>query len=143
MTVDLPTTSVVEFRRAAWPLLRRNTGGVVVMDLYLTWAALGASACILGFGLVGLTFSAMSWWFVLVGLVCTVLVARRIRGRLRRARTVRDRHRRTEPRGRRPPRRRPHPGRAGRLDRGGPAAPARARELVDVRRLRTPTRAVR
>ncbi|HLT84804.1 MAG TPA: hypothetical protein VKZ83_11285 [Phototrophicaceae bacterium] len=91
MTVDLPTTSVVEFRRAAWPLLRRNTGGVVVMDLYLTWAALGASACILGFGLVGLTFSATSWWFVLVGLVCTVLVARRIRGRLRRARTVRDR----------------------------------------------------
>lgn len=91
MTVDLPTTSVVEFRRAAWPLLRRNTGGVVVMDLYLTWAALGASACILGFGLVGLTFSATSWWFVLVGLVCTVLVVRRIRGRLRRARAVRDR----------------------------------------------------
>jgi len=91
MTVDLPTTSVVEFRRAAWPLLRRNTGGVVVMDLYLTWAALGGSACILGFGLVGLTFSAMSWWFVLVGLVGTVLLVRRIRGRLRRARAVRDR----------------------------------------------------
>ncbi len=91
-TVDaLPLTSVAEFRRAAWPLLRDNLSGAVTMRLYLTWAALGAGVVVLAFGLFGLTVTAMSWWAVLVGAVVTGLVVLRIRRQFGRAAEVRRR----------------------------------------------------
>ncbi|WP_413452753.1 hypothetical protein AA0Y32_09130 [Georgenia phoenicis] len=87
----LPTTSVAEFRRAAWPLLDDNLSGAVVMRLYLTWGVLGAGLCVLVLGTYGLTETAMSWWLVLGAVVVITLVVLRVRKHLGRAADVRRR----------------------------------------------------
>jgi hypothetical protein len=82
----LPTTSVAEFRQAAWPVVDRNMAGSVTLRIYLTWGLLGASLVLLVMGLVGLAQDVpASAGVAAVGAVVLVLTAWRIVSKFRSA----------------------------------------------------------
>ncbi len=88
---DLPTTSVAEFRTAAWPVKNRAMTGRVVLDLFLTWAGLGAFGILLVVALVGVaTGQDGSLPMAALAGVLTVLLGWRVLRRLRGARQVRE-----------------------------------------------------
>lgn len=84
-TEELPTTSVAEYRQAAWAVYNHNRASSVGLGIYLTWSALGGAIGVLAFGLAGLAVTPMSWWAVLVGAVFLALVVWRIVRVFRRA----------------------------------------------------------
>lgn len=82
---ELPTTSVAEFRQAAWAVFNHNRASSVGLGIYLTWVALGGAIAVLAFGLAGLAVTQESWWAVAVGAVLLALVVWRIVRVFRRA----------------------------------------------------------
>lgn len=81
---ELPTHSVAEFRKAAWPVLDRNLAGRIVMRIYFTWGALGVGITLLVLGAVGLVEGVpASLGVFLVGVLTLGLAALRAVRQLR------------------------------------------------------------
>lgn len=90
MSAEQPTTSVAEFRAAAWQAYNRNKPVSVALGVYLTWCALVAGLTILAIGLAGLAVSPESVWVALAGAVLTALVTWRLVRVFRRAAAARE-----------------------------------------------------
>lgn len=89
---ELPMTSVAEFRAAAWPVRDRAMVGRVVLDIYLTWAALGAVGILFVVALVGAVVGEDgSLPMAAIAGVLTGLLVWRVVRKLRSAKDVRQR----------------------------------------------------